>query len=218
MQAATLDLINLKNGMISTLSDITLAPGQYDEVRLFISAASVTMKNGNNYNLTVPSGAQTGLKVFINPSINITTQMSTDVLLDFDLSRSFIPKGNPHSPNGIMGFNFMPVIRAANLTTAGTLAGKIMSDNGTTSDASDDVAVNGAVVSVSQNGSVVSTAVSDESGNYKIIGLALGNYDFNASAEGYNPRDQSSTSITAGNVTTENALLGFIVVTPPTTP
>lgn len=145
----TLDLVNLKNGMVSSLSDITIPPGQYDLVQLHIASASVDMKDGRHFDMTVPSGAQTGLKVFVSPSINVSTQVSTDLLLDFDLSRSFLPLGNPRSPRGITGFNFMPVIRASNLTTSGTVAGKVLSDFGTP-DVSDDLPLAGAIVEVKQ--------------------------------------------------------------------
>lgn len=51
----------------------------------------VYLKNGKRFDLSVPSGAQTGVNVFLSLVINVVSQVSTDLLLDFDLSRSFLP-------------------------------------------------------------------------------------------------------------------------------
>lgn len=194
-----LDLVNLKNGMVSVLADVTIPPGQYKELQFYISSGSVDLKNGSHYNLTVPSGSQTGLKVSINPSINIATQASSDIIIDFDLSRSFVPQGNTNSSNGITGFNFKPVLRGTNLTTAGTVTGKVFSDNTTPSNTADDVALAGAVVTISQNGSAVQTAVTDSNGVYKVVGLPEGAYTLDVSAPGFTSAATANLSIVAGN-------------------
>lgn len=197
-KSVTLDLVNLKNGLMSTLADLTIAPGQYDMIQLHVSSASVDLKNGKHFDLNVPSGAQTGVKVFLSPVINVVSQVSTDLLLDFDLSRSFLPLGNTASPNGITGFNFFPVIRAANLTTAGSISGKVLSDNGT-SDVGDDLPFGGAIVEVKQ-GTTSSTAVTGEDGVYKIIGLPAGDYEVSISAEAHTSSSSLQTSVAAGNL------------------
>lgn len=210
-QPATIDLVNLKNGMLSILSDMTIAPGQYSEIRLILSAASVDLKNGSHFNLTIPSGAQSGLKIFLSPALTVNSQISKDVLLDFDLSRSFIALGNTQNVNQIMGFNFSPVIRASNLSTAGTIAGKVSNDSGT-GDISDDLPLAGAVVILSQNGNAVSTAVTEASGNYKFIGIPAGTYSLSINADGFTPKDPLTVSVTAGNITVvEEAVLNLIV-------
>lgn len=205
--STTLDLVQLRNGITSTLADLNVPAGKYDQVRLFISAAAVDLKDGRHMNLMVPSGAQTGLKVFVSPGIDVQTQVSTDLLLDFDISRSFIALGNAASPAGITGFNFIPVVRASNLTNAGTLAGQVMSDNASATNVNDDFALDGALVSVSQNGTVFSTAVTDADGHYKIIGLPGGSYDLEISATGYTEKNTAGIVIVAGNVLTEDATL-----------
>lgn len=201
-----LDVVILKNGLVSSIVDLNLPPGDYSELRLFISSATVDLKEGNHYNLTVPSGASSGLKVFIAPAVKITTQASTDILLDFDLSRSFVPQGNLKSSNGITGFNFKPVIRAANMTTAGTITGQVMSDMGTPS-ASDDINLAGAVAKVSQNSEVVASAVADASGNFKMIGLPAGAYSLEIESEGFVTSSAVNVTVTAGNVSNAGSTL-----------
>lgn len=204
-QPLVLDLVNLTNGLVTPVVDLNLPPGEYKELNLIIETGSIDLASGEHYNLKIPSGSTSGLKVFISPPIKITTSLSTDLLIDFDMARSFVPQGNTKA-NQITGFHFKPVLRAANLTTAGTLSGKVMSDNGTVSTA-DDVGLSGAVVKVFQNGSEYSTAVADANGNYKIIGLPEGAYSFEVSSEGYQPSSASNFSITAGNVTSAEEVL-----------
>jgi hypothetical protein len=195
----TLDLVKLKNGMVTTLADMDLPPGKYDLIQLYVSSANVELTSGKTFDLMVPSGAQTGVKVFIDPNINVTTKVSTDLLIDFDLSRSFIPIGNPQSVNGITGFNFFPVIRAANLTTSGSISGKVLSDQGTPTDISDDKGLAGAIIEITKD-VLISTAVSDEDGSFKVIGLPEGDYSIVIKAEGHTNSETVSSSVVAGNV------------------
>ena len=43
--------------------------------------------------MKVPSGEQTGIKVFIDPGIHVEGGISAELLLDFDLSKSFVMRG-----------------------------------------------------------------------------------------------------------------------------
>lgn len=205
-QPIALDLVALKNGLVTVVVDLDLPPGDYKEIRLVIDSGSIDLKSGQHYNLKIPSGTSSGLKIKLDPAIKITTQASSDILLDFDLARSYVPQGDAKDESTITGFHFKPVLRASNLTTAGTLTGKISSDQGTP-DSSDDVALAGAVVSVSQDNAVVSSAVTDASGNYKIIGLPQGTYSVEVSSVGYTNSLPDEVSIVAGNVTTNEEIL-----------
>ena len=51
--------------------------------------------------------------------------LTSELLLDFDLSKSFVMRGNLDKPSGIIGFIFKPVIKAVNNTTAGRLEGLV---------------------------------------------------------------------------------------------
>jgi hypothetical protein len=84
-----------------------------------------------------------------NGVTEVTTSLTQDVMLDFDLSRSFVVQGNPDTPAGIQGFHFKPVVRAVNVSDAGSLTFRVASDNGTADDPSDDIFLNGADYTVS---------------------------------------------------------------------
>lgn len=193
----TLDLLKLRNGLVETLADVEIPVGNYDEILLIIRNASVDMKDGRHFDLKVPSGAQSGLKIFVKPDIVVASDMSTDVLLDFDLSQSFVPQS---SGENITGFTFKPVIRAANLTTAGSISGDVQS-------VINDELLSGAVVTVMKGDEIIATAVTDENGFFKVIGLPEGTYDVTAEKAGYNQMKIDSMSVTAGNEVTAQFML-----------
>jgi hypothetical protein len=143
-----LDLVDLQNGATSLLYEGDPAPGTYDLVRIVVEPESITIDDNGNpvtfTNFRVPSGPQTGVKVFIDNAITVVTDLTTDLMLDFDLSRSFVAQGNMNSPAGIRGFNFTPVIRATNVSTAGSLTFRVLSNNATPAVTTDDFYINGA--------------------------------------------------------------------------
>lgn len=193
----TLDLLKLRNGLVETLADVEIPAGSYDEILLIIRSASVDMKDGRHFDLSVPSGAQSGLKIFVSPDIVVASGVSTDVLLDFDLSQSFVPQG---SNDNITGFNFKPVIRAANLTIAGSISGEVSS-------IINDEHLSGAVVTVMKGTEIVATAVTDENGYFKVIGLPEGTYDVTGEKTGFNQMKIDSMAVTAGNEVTTQFIL-----------
>jgi hypothetical protein len=147
-----LDLVKLRNGVTEILFAGNPDPGDYDALRIIVTAKEITIKKGDDVetydDFKVPSGEQTGIKVFIDPAVEVTSELTRDVILDFDLAKSFVVQGNPNTPAGIKGFHFKPVIRAVNKTVAGTLTFRVMSDDGTPGDRSDDFYLNNAAYKV----------------------------------------------------------------------
>lgn len=191
------NLLELRNGLTSELPEIQIPVGSYDLVRLYVESAKITLKdNAGEFDLTVPSGAQTGIKIFINPSLEVSGGLTSELILDFDLGNSFVVQGNPNSPAGINGFHFTPVIRAVNNSTAGRIGGFVKDDSTSTP-------LQNALVEIKQDTSVVSSAATDSTGYYEIIGLPAGTYNVNSSYEGYTDKSEDVT-IVAGNKTETN--------------
>lgn len=188
------NLIDLTNGNTEMLADIDVPIGSYDLVRVYVKGVNVVLNDGSTYDLKVPSGEQTGIKVFIKPSINVSGEISSDLLLDFDVSRSFIPKGNSKSLVGINGFNFKPVIKASNISFAGTLAGLV-----STMENEEEIGLEGATVSVFAADTLNTSTFTDETGNYMILGLMEGSYDVMVELEGYETQTAEEVTIMAGN-------------------
>ncbi|WP_297692034.1 DUF4382 domain-containing protein [uncultured Eudoraea sp.] len=193
------NLIDLTNGITETLVDMDVPTGSYDLIRIYVKGVNVVLTNGSTFNLKVPSGEQTGIKVFIKPSLFVGGELSSDLLLDFDVSRSFIPKGNLKNIAGITGFNFKPVIKACNLTTAGTLSGLV-----STIENEEPIGLEGATVSVFAADTLNTSTFTDESGNYTIMGLVAGSYDVMVELEGYEAQTAEEVTIVAGNKTIQD--------------
>ena len=190
------NLIELVNGLTETIVDIDVPVGSYDLIRIYVKGVNVVLTDGTKFDLKVPSGEQTGIKVFIDPSILVSGELSADLLLDFDVSRSFIPKGSSKDVSGIIGFNFKPVIKASNLTTAGTLSGLV-----STIEDEESIGLEGATVTVFETGTLdpIMTAPTDDNGNYTIMGLVAGSYDVMVELEGYETQTAEEITIVAGN-------------------
>lgn len=197
-----LNLLELRNGLVETLSEIEIPAGEYDEILLVIAGAKVVLKDGREFPLKVPSGSESGLKVFVKPNIVITTDLSTDVLLDFDLSQSFIPTGTSSS---ITGFNFKPVIRAVTLASAGTVSGQVLN-------VTDENAIAGATVTVTKGDVIVATTITDETGFFKILGLPEDTYNIKAEAENFGSLTIESVNITKGNEVTTHFILNPVTL------
>ena len=196
------NLLTLVNGSTAMLANVEVPEGIYDLVRVYVRGVNVVLKDGRTFDLKVPSGEQTGIKVFIKPGIQVAGGLSADLLLDFDVSKSFVAKGNIKSAAGIKGFNFKPVIKASNLSTAGSLIGTV-----TSLEEEMETALEGAQISVFAADTLNTTGFTDMAGNYTIMGLDAGNYRVLAELEGFVSSDTLEVSILAGNNTIQDFVL-----------
>jgi len=112
------DLMDLHNGLSALLAERIVPAGNYSQLRLIVDQASVTLVDGTTFRdgsstreLTVPSGAQTGIKVRLDEPIEADEDMVTIVVVDFDVDNSFVLQGNPDTPSGLQGVSFTPVLR-----------------------------------------------------------------------------------------------------------
>lgn len=106
------NLLELQNGVTAVLASATLPEGPITQIRLIVSSADVVLKDGTTFDLTVPSGAQTGIKI-LTPGVDVSAGAETTTTLDMDVSESFIVLGNADTMAGIQGFLFTPVVRVA---------------------------------------------------------------------------------------------------------
>ena len=195
-QEIQVNLLELTNGVTKTLVDVDVPVGTYDLVRVYVKGINVVLTDGRVYDLKVPSGEQTGIKVFIKPGLTVAGGLSSDLLLDFDVSKSFVAKGNSKDVAGITGFNFKPVIKASNLSTSGSLIGTVTTLQNDTS-----LGLEGAQISVFAADTLNTTTFTDATGSYMVMGLMEGNYDVSVELEGYTSETASDVEIVAANKT-----------------
>lgn len=119
------DLLHFQGGVTALLGDITIPPGDYAQLRMIVDSALVTLKsslfsNGTDtVTLKVPSGPQTGIKVEFGGPVHIAPGQ-TDLVVDFDVSRSFVFQGPATGPYGA---SFKPVLHGVVQDVAGSIAG-----------------------------------------------------------------------------------------------
>ncbi|WP_430973592.1 DUF4382 domain-containing protein [Sunxiuqinia rutila] len=178
-----IDLLDLTHGVTLELASVDIDAGTYDEIRLHVVDAKVLLKDGTEFDLKIPSGSSSGLKIKIAPAVTIEEGLESTVLLDFDVSKSFVMQGNMNTPAGIKGFLFKPVIRCVFEGFTGQI-------EGTVTDTSAVVLPN-ALVKVwnltpeMEPDTVVTSGFTNETGYYKIIGLPEGTYHLTGELENY---------------------------------
>lgn len=194
----TFNLLELRNGVVEKLLDTEIPSGKYDLIRLYVAEAGLKIKDGETHKVRIPGGSQTGIKIFVKPAINVAGGLTSELLLDFDLSRSFQVIGSMNSPHGINGFHFKPVIRAVNNSTAGRIRGSVTDTS--------LVKIGNAQVWVKQD-SVIATTFTDTLGHYAILGLPAGDYTVFAAKENYDTVSYSGVKVVSGNMTVRDFML-----------
>ena len=193
----TINLLALSNGVTEILSESDVPPGLYNEIRLHIKDAGIMLKDSTIFNLKVPSGDESGLKIKIRPALEIGANTVSEVLLDFDVSRSFVLRGNmKHGYGKVVGFIFKPVVRAV----ASAVTAEIY---GTVTDTTDAVLKN-ALLTLLSGTDTVTTALTDSTGIYRMIGILPGQYSLNCEKNGYDSQTKENLDINNGESIEQN--------------
>lgn len=194
----TINLVNLRNGLTEELVKLEIPKGSYSRIRLYTGDASMVLTDGSKFSLKIPSGPQTGIKISIDSPIVVEGGLTAELLLDFDLEKSFNVQGNPDTPAGIKGFHFKPVLRAVNNTIAGRLVGVVKNDSA-------KVMENASVWL--KKDTVLSSAFTKADGSYALIGIPVGTYSAFATKTGYDTVSVANVKINGASQTTLNFTL-----------
>jgi len=155
----TINLIEWSNGNSTPLGSIELEAGKYNQIRLIIDSASVTI-DGVESAVTVPSGAQTGLK--LTHQFTLEAGSTYDLMIDFDASRSVVITGPKASPS----YHLKPTIRLVAMPTTGSISGTVSTP------------VNVPVaLAMSGTDTVTTVFVDTMSGEFQLAFLEAGLYD-----------------------------------------
>lgn len=118
-----IDLLSLTNGISEQLLDGEIVPaGEYNWVRLMVNAEpnvidSYIVIAGSQFELRIPSGAETGLK--LNNGFTVPANGEASFTVDFDLRKSV------HDPVGTTDYILRPTLRMVDNTKTGTLTGSV---------------------------------------------------------------------------------------------
>ncbi len=195
----TFDLFKLRNGVTEELLNLDIPQGNYDLIRLYVDQASLKLKDhGTAFKVKVPSGKQTGIKIFISPALTVAGGLTSELLFDFDLSKSFVMRGNMAHSGLVNGFIFKPCIRVTNNTSAGRIEGMVTDTA--------KVKIVNAKVWVKRD-TVVATAFTDTLGHYAFLGMPAGTYSIFANKENYDTLGYMGIKVIQGNRTIQDFIL-----------
>jgi hypothetical protein len=91
--AGIYNLLALQNGIDTTIvNTVQLPEGQITQMRLVLGTHNSVVSNGVIYDLTVPSGSETGIKLV--GSIPVPANSSINVMLDFVADESIVTTGH----------------------------------------------------------------------------------------------------------------------------
>ncbi|MDO8501187.1 MAG: DUF4382 domain-containing protein [Gemmatimonadaceae bacterium] len=211
---SAINLLSLTKGQTANLGSATLPNGNYRGFRLILDTdkSSVTLNDGTKPDVKWPSAGKNGIKIILDNPV-VVGPGSTNMLIDFDVGRSFVMRGNSISQNGLL---FKPVIHAVSQQSTGSVAGTVRGDNTTgtvIAGATVEVLKNGTTLTDTNSNNIVSTGVTDASGNFTLAFLPPGTYVVRATppaASVYKP------ALLAGGVTITagSAVTGKIIVLP----
>lgn len=98
--AGIYNLLDLQNGVDTLIAQGDIPSGRVKEIRLILADSNSIKVNGQLYDLTIPSGAESGLKIKIDKDLD--EEIET-LLIDFDAALSI------KEQNG--SYKLMPVIK-----------------------------------------------------------------------------------------------------------
>ncbi len=188
------NLLELVNGMTSTMATIEIPAGDYNLMRLYISSTEMVLTNGDSFTYNMNQDGYSGsgmmqggmmlnnqnrsIDIELDHILTVSNGSMSEYLLDVDVDQSFVLEGVNYN-NMMMsmtGFTFMPTMRFVDLSTSGTI-------NGTVQDTNENLP--NATISLMHNGTLYTTTHSDENGQYAFIGIPEGVYTIKAELEGY---------------------------------
>jgi hypothetical protein len=130
----TIDLLELRAGLMDRLAVEDLETGEIKEMRLHIVESVLVFSDESpDVEFKIPSGDASGLKIKIDPPALILAGQTTELIFDVDLGNSFKTTGlggDPTCDELKLGDNviFSPVVRVNNVSTDGIVLGTVTDD------------------------------------------------------------------------------------------
>ena len=118
-EPVTVNLLEWNNGKSIVIGTAEVPAGHYTQIRLKIQSAEVVV-DGQTHALEVPSGAQSGLKLV--HQFTIDPGSTYELLIDFDAERSIVSTGPPGNPRR---FLLKPTIRVVPKAITGSISGVV---------------------------------------------------------------------------------------------
>ena len=176
------DLLQLRNGVFTTIGTGLVPAGTYDQIRLKLGPDNTIVADSVAYPLKVPSGMASGYKLM--GQFTVPPDVGVDVGIDFDAQRSILQTGSGQ-------WMLKPVARTFLIPLSGAIAGRVVPDSVVTT------------VYAIQAPDTVATTTTDATGHFVLPLLPPGVYSVHFAPQ--SPNFQSlaieAVAVTAGLVT-----------------
>lgn len=200
-----INLLHLTNGVTLTLTNSDIPDGSYKGIEIYLEEVGITLKDQTKLDLTPSPGRSRGRAVYLPEQIDVASGLTTDLLLDFDVSRSFITRFSSSASMGIAGFVFKPVIHVSDNARSGSLSGII-----TSSQNHKISRLEGAQVTLMSADTVLTSTFTEFAGMYTILGLQPGRYEVIAIHDGLATDSGTSVIIKADQKTNQSLVLNAL--------
>ena len=230
---ATYNLLELVNGVLEHLGITTLPAGKYTQMRLIIGRTQdyslnifgtqhpfanyvILAGSGDIYELKVPSGSQTGIKLV--HGFTIKQDQTKELILDFDAAKSVVKAGASGR------WLLKPTIKVVDTDDLAIISGTVYEKVYEGEDDVDGVlaSVAGVLVSAQTNDTEATdrkdqvvtwtSTVTDANGQYKLF-LEPGSYNIVVYGTDYYPNVECSVAVVSGQVAEGN---DFVLTLAPT--
>jgi hypothetical protein len=181
VEGGVYNLLELTNGLDTLLGSIEVPAGKISQIRLKLGDDNTLKINDEVFDLDVPSGSQSGLKLQVHETL--TAGITYKILLDFDCARSIINTGADQ-------WKLKPVIRTITEAQDGAIRGVVDPKESTPA------------IYALLAGDTIGTSYADSTGHFLIRGLSAGSYEVTFEPNSsFLPTSKSAVSVTIGNVT-----------------
>lgn len=180
------DILELTNGVYEVIGDAELEAGLYPQIRLVVSRdANSVVIDGEEHNLFVPSGTETGVKLNVNAEIR--EGITYTLLLDFDASRSVRQTGQSQT-----GYILQPVIRATNEAITGNIGGVV-----------EPFDARSVVYAIAGDDTLSTTYADESNGEFLLVGLEEDSYTVSVEPreDGYEGARFEGVEVSVGETT-----------------
>jgi hypothetical protein len=114
----TFDLMSLQNGLQAELAVASVPAGRYEQVRVVLSGARVTLAAGFTFPdgsttqvLNTPSAEQSGIKVLLRSDVDIPAGSLTTLVMDINVTQNFNVQMDTQSETVVRRVSFTPVVQ-----------------------------------------------------------------------------------------------------------
>jgi hypothetical protein len=175
------NLLKLTNGLDTLLAEQEIPAGKISQIRLMLGDGNTIKVGGDVFDLGVPSGEQSGLKLQIHETL--AEGITYKILLDFDVARSVLLTGNK-------SYKLKPVIRTITEAQNGAIKGSVTPEES-----------NPAIYAIAGQ-DTLGTTYSDSTGHFLLRGIPAGSYELVfIPATGYKVVEKDPVTVQTGVVT-----------------